>query len=167
MSLSYDYMPAILYALEQIGQGLTKTAACDKANISIATFENYVNNSKTLVDMYNEADQRGADAMADALVAIDNHKIYGRSDPKMAKVYSDNIKWLLSKRKQKVYGDKLEVTHNITADKAIIDALNAGRERASLARQETTIIDVEPTRPEYVLLEFASEDEAIMAELLA
>lgn len=157
MSLPYDYMPAVLFAIEEISMGATKTMACDKANISIATFDNYVNNNKTLTDMYNEADQRGGDAMADALLQIDTHKLYGQSDPKMAKVMSDNIKWLLSKRKQKQYGDKLEVTHNITADKAITDALIAGRNRAALCNQEAPFIEI--------ITDIS--DEAIMAEMLS
>lgn len=139
--MPYDFYPAVLYALGKISEGMTATMACDEANISIPTFEAYINRDPMLQEMYNEADRRGTDAMADALVTIDRHAIYGHSDPKMAAVVSKNIQWLLSKRKTKQYGDKMEVTHNITADKAIVAALTAGRKRAELAHLESNIID--------------------------
>lgn len=139
---SYDYTPAILYAIDLISQGRTKTRACDESNVNISTFEKYIKDNPYLKELYEEADIRGADAMADALVEIDNHPIYGYSDPKMAKVVSDNIKWLLSKRKAKEYGDRIEVKHTITADKAITQALMAGRQRV-LESQAQDIIDVD------------------------
>lgn len=85
-------------------------------------------------------EERGYDAMAEMLPMIDRLGPFSQSDPKMAKIISDNIKWLLSKRRTKKYGDKLEVTHNITADKAITDALTAGKNRALNAHK---IVDVE------------------------
>lgn len=141
MSTSYDYYPAVLYAIDQISQGQTVTFACDKANITIQTLEKYVKNDPALMEMYEDAQQRGFDALADALINIDNHKIHGHSDSKMAKVVSDNIKWVLSKRDQKRFGEKLQVTHEITADKAIIAALEAGKRRTALPAP-SQIIDV-------------------------
>jgi hypothetical protein len=122
-----------MFAIDKISLGKTVTAACDEANITTAVFNEYIKNDESLNAMYEDAYERGTDSMADALVEIDNHSIYGHTDPKMAKVISDNIKWLLSKRRSKDYGDKIEVSHTITADKAITTALNAGRERAALA----------------------------------
>lgn len=139
---AYDYTPAVLYAIDLISQGRTKTSACDESNISITTFENYIKQNDYLKELYEEADQRGSDAMADALLEIDRHHHYGHSDPKMAKVVSDNIKWLLSKRKAKDYGDRIEVNHTLTADKAITQALIAGRQRA--LQISDTVIDVTP-----------------------
>jgi hypothetical protein len=159
MNLPYDYYPAVLYAIDKISQGLTETAACDEANIKIATFRNYIKNDSLLQEQLAEAEQRGRDAMADALVQIDNHSIYGQSNPQMAKVVSDNIKWLLSKRDAKRFGEKLEVTHNITADRAITDALNAGRRRAALSHDEDDFIDVTPI--------IVQTEEEILAEILS
>lgn len=140
---SYDYTPAVMYAIDLISQGRTKTSACDESNVSITTFDNYIKTYPELKALYEDADQRGADAMAEALVEIDHHGHYGQSDPKMAKVISDNIKWLLSKRKPKDYGDKIEVKHTITADKAITQALLMGQQRALEASQE--VIDADFT----------------------
>lgn len=162
---TYDYYPAVLYAIDRISQGLTKTAACDAANISIATFERYVAESGELKDMYTEAEQRGFDAMADALLQPFNHKDYGHTDPKMAKVMSDNLKWLLSKRASKVYGDKLEVKHEVTLDRAVVDALSRAKDRAlagALPPPPTYAANV--IDAEYVVID---DDEADLAYLLS
>lgn len=91
--------------------------------------------------MYMEANIRGADAMADALLVIDNHPLYGSSDPKLAKVISDNIKWLLERRHRTIFGQNIVITHNVTADKAIISALVAARERANLPSEPSLLIE--------------------------
>lgn len=114
--------------------------------------------------MFTDAEQRSYDAMAEALVDIDNHAIHGQSDPKMAKVISDNIKWLLSKRRSKEYGERITVDHTITADKAITDALAAGRKRAALT-VDAEYIDVTPA----ALIDNVVEqsEEAMLADLLS
>lgn len=161
MSLPYDYYPAVLYAIGLISQGATKTRACDESNIKIPTFEEYVNRHSELQELLVDAERRGYDAMADALLEIDNHSLYGQSDPKMAKIISDNIKFLLAKKRPKEYGDRVQVDVNITADKAITEALLAGKKRAALPYMELdgSYIDVTPT--------FEESDEAIMAEILS
>ena len=65
-----------------------------------------------LVTKFNDAQEDGYDALADQLLTITNEE----SDHNKAKVKSDNIKWLLSKRKATVYGDKIEVNMNATID---------------------------------------------------
>lgn len=163
MPTSYDYYPAVLNAIDIISQGNTRTNACDDAGITIPMFERIVKESNELTDLLVEAETRGYDALADALVNIDNHKIHGRSDPKMAKVISDNIKWLLSKRRVKEYGDRLDVNINLTADKAIVEALAKGRARASQlalgAPEEDDVIDAA-----FTVIE--QSDDEIMAEIL-
>jgi len=159
MGTPYDYYPAVLYALNEISQGETVTSACDKANISIDTFENYTKRDPELQRLYADAERRGYDALADALVNIDDHKIHGRSDPKMAKVISDNIKWLLSKRDQKRFGDRLEVKHEVTLDKAIVSALEAARNRTAQLAPPT--IDLQPVRQDDV------EDAVIVQEIFS
>lgn len=49
------------------------------------------------------------------------------SDAIMAGVISKNIQWLASKRYRQVYGDKVDVNHNVTVN--IKDAIQAARER--------------------------------------
>lgn len=161
MTLPYDYYPTVIRVLDLISEGRTITRACDEANIRVAAFKQYVKNVPELSELFTEAEQRGYDAMAEALVDIDNHAIHGQSDPKMAKVISDNIKWLLSKRRSKEYGERITVDHNITADKAITDALVAGRKRAQLAATvDADFIDITP-----VVNDVA--DEILLQELLS
>lgn len=157
MALPYDYYPAVLYAINVLGQGNTLTEACDQANIEVPTFKRYVENDATLQDLYADAEQRSYDAMADALVNIDNHKIHGQSDARMAKVISDNIKWVLEKRDNKRFGQRVEVKHEVTMDRAITEALNAARNRASPRLSSPEVIDA-------VVLD---EDDLILQQLLA
>lgn len=145
MGLPYDYMPLVMQAIDYISTGYTETRACDYARVNITTFKQYIKNSEELQALYNEAMQRGYDAMAEALLEPDNHAIYGHSDPKMAKVQSDNIKFFLERRDSKRYGQKVEVNHHLTADKAITQALNAARHRA-LPPPSYEVIDVVPVQ---------------------
>jgi hypothetical protein len=154
MALPYDYYPAVLYAIDLVGQGHTVTSACDEANLPVSTFRTYLKKHTDLQDLYTEADQRGADAMADALINIDNHRVHGQSDPKMAKVISDNIKWVLAKRKPKEFGDRVQVDHSVTVDVAITTALDAARRRVALPDD---VIDAEVVQ----------DDDDIMRQLLA
>ena len=156
MSLVYDKYTTTLAVIEQIGQGRTLTFACDEAGVSVPAFRKYVEANEQLRGLFQDAEQRSYDAMADALVNIDNHKIHGQSDAKMAKVISDNIKWLLSKRRQKEYGERLEIKHELTMDRAITDALNAARSRTGLALPFSDVIDG-------IIVE---DDDTIMRELL-
>lgn len=159
MSLPYDYYPAVLYAIGKISEGYTETAACDEANITVSTFKNYIKKDMVLQDLLVEADQRGKDAMADALVQIDNHHIYGHTDPKMAAVISKNIMWLLDKRDNKRFGTKVQYEHNITADRAITDALAQGKKRAGL-------IDYSGAIDVAVEAVVEQTDEEILAEIM-
>lgn len=142
--MTYDYFPLVCQAIEFISQGETKTAACDKVRIKLGTFDHYIKNSVELQELFEEAKQRGYDAMADALLDPDGHGIYGRTDPKLAKVVSDNIKWILDKRDAARFGTKVQVQHTLTADRAIIDALTAGRHRASQIAYDPDVIDATP-----------------------
>tara|TARA_R100000687_G_scaffold78310_1_gene71590 strand:+ start:916 stop:1392 length:477 start_codon:yes stop_codon:yes gene_type:complete len=158
VSLPYDYYPAVLHAINVLGQGNTLTEACDQSNIEVATFNRYIRNDETLSDLFEDAQQRSHDAMADALINIDNHKIHGQSDSRMAKVISDNIKWVLEKRDSKRFGQRVEVKHEVTMDRAITDALNAAKNRTAPRLVQEDVIDVEFVE---------DEDDAILRDLLA
>ncbi|RTL04981.1 hypothetical protein EKK58_09245 [Candidatus Dependentiae bacterium] len=154
MNLPYDYFPKVFQAVELIAQGRTKTYACDEVGITVTVFDNTVKQYTELQELLVEAETRGYDTMADMLLTIDSRGIYAHSDPKMAKVISDNIKWLLERRKSKQYGQRVQVEHNITADRAIINALSAGRRRVEEAARNKCI-DVTPEQ----VLSTEEEDE--------
>lgn len=142
MTTPYDIYPYVLKVLDLISAGHTRTSACDEVRIGVSTFLKYVEKTPELQDMLAEAEQRGYDAMAEALLQPDNHAVYGHSDPKMASVQSKNIMWFLEKKRPKEYGPKVTVAHEITADRAIIDALTRRTANASLPAPSPTVIDV-------------------------
>lgn len=149
MGLPIDYYPLVMKALDLISQGRTVSAATDAAGIPYSTFRSYVDKTPELQQIFNECEQRGYDRMADTLVEIDvTCAIAGVTDPKVMKVLSDNIRWFLSRKRPQQYGERVTVTHNITADKAITDALMRGRERA----MGTLIEDATYTVVEQVVL---------------
>lgn len=159
MTPSYDIYPRVVNAIEQFSRGLTLTRACDAAGVPIPTFEKYVKADKNLQDLFADAERRGYDAMADALLRIDDENTeYGRGNPAMAKIQSDNIKWLLSKRDNKRFGEKVEIKHEISLDRAITDALENARSRvANKTLPPPDTIDVE--------FELVDEDAEIMRSL--
>lgn len=63
------------------------------------------------------------DLMVDRLEHIEDEE----SDALMARVISDNIKWLASKRLREIYGEKVDVSHNHTIN--LVDAIAQARAR--------------------------------------
>lgn len=59
-----------------------------------------------------QAQAATVDMMVDRLENIQDEE----ENPIMARVMSDNIKWLAGKRYRQIYGEKLDVTHTITVD---------------------------------------------------
>lgn len=140
----------VLQAITLVEQGYTLSDACDRTGISYREFKLAVEANRELAEAAGAAEQRSYDMMAEALLRIDVHPVYGQSDAKMASVISNNIKWFLSKRRSSTYGDKVLHEHTITADRAILDALTRGKDRAQgripVERQpETAITDIEYT----------------------
>ena len=134
MTLPIDTLTAVMRALDFLSQGHTLSAACDKASISVSAFNKTVRNTKELHDLFTDAEQRGYDRMADTLLtmdAVDNvNSPYYQTDPKIMKILSDNIKWYLSRKRPQQYGERVIVENTITADRAIIDALERAKQRA-------------------------------------
>lgn len=142
MATDYENYCAVLYAIEKISQGKTPTAAVDAANISWATFTKYIETVPELATLKDEAEQRGADAMADGLVSIfDPTNPYHESDEKKAKIISDNIKWLLSRRFGRKYGEKIEIKQETTITHVITQQLEQARQR-SITAQRPDVIDL-------------------------
>lgn len=137
----------VLTVLDDLGKGKSLTRACDDNNLTVSTFKSMLEDDEDLKRYYSDMEQRGFDALADVLLDIRTHRYYGSNDPKEQKVLSDNIKWLLARRRPLQFGDRMTVdhTHTITADRAIVDALVRGRERA-----ENAVIDITPVVTETV-----------------
>jgi hypothetical protein len=86
---------------------------------------------------FERARQEGLEHMADSLITIYDHE----QDVQRARGKSDNFKWLLSKRKPQVYGDKIDINVNQTID--ISGALNEARQRSLNASQIVTVQNID------------------------
>lgn len=163
MPTAYDYYPVALAVIDRISQGATQTTACHENGCTVAWFKKFVAADRQLVEMLEEADQLGYDALADALLSPENHDLYGTTDPKMAKIFSDNIKWLLAHRDKKRFGDVLEVKHEHTIAFAITDALEQAQLRVTDGMK---MIDITPNaRPLPPPMD--DEDALILAQLMS
>jgi len=118
-------------AISLATSGMSLNAICKELNISNENMRSYLNNNLSFKTKFNDAREDGYDALADQLLTITNEE----SDHNKAKVKSDNIKWLLSKRKANVYGDKIEVNMNATID--IGATLAEAKARASATNKKT------------------------------
>lgn len=150
--MTYDpaLYTAALFVCDKVAEGFTLTRACREAAKAYAVsvtpyrFRQLLAQSRELAEAFENAEQCGHDVLADSIVDIDSDPIHGCTDPKMAAVLSKNRQWFLSRRNQKRYGDKMVVTHEITADRAITDALARARTRAALPAPvvEDVVFDV-------------------------
>jgi len=102
--------------LDRIAEGYTVTEACAEFAISPVAFKAARRSHPDLQAAYDLAQEVGAEAQADMLYNV-HERI---RDPLMARVVSDNRKWLLSKRQAATYGDKLQVETQHNADLAAI-----------------------------------------------
>lgn len=76
---------------------------------------------------WDAAALEGIEALADSLVDVDTRK-----GPYQARIYSENVKWLLARRAAAKYGDRLDITQGVTTVD-IAQALSDARARAMVA----------------------------------
>jgi hypothetical protein len=87
---------------------------------------------------FARARQEGIEQLADSLLTITRDE----SDVYKARLQSENIRWLISKRKPTVYGDKIDINLNQTVD--IGAALLEAKQRAVLPDSyPSQVIDAE------------------------
>lgn len=113
-------------------QGTLLTEACKLYGVALSTVRRWVTELPELMQMLRDAEQDFNDALAEALLNIDSDRTYGSTDPKVMKVKSDNIKWILERKDRERYGQKVEVIGNATADQTIITALREAIARIPL-----------------------------------
>lgn len=97
----------------KLADGKSLKSICETEDMpSKATFYNWINNNKDLLDKYARAKNDGADALADDIQDIADKVLNGAYDPNAGRVAGDLKKWVASKLKPKKYGDKLDMTSN-------------------------------------------------------
>jgi hypothetical protein len=110
------HFSAFQAVLDRIAEGYTVTEACAEFAIDPRAFYRERKAHPDLQAAFVIAQEVGAEAQADTLFNIHQRV----KDPLMARVVSDNRKWLLSKRQAATYGDKLQVETQHNADLAAI-----------------------------------------------
>jgi len=114
-------------AIELAIEGMSLRRILDKILISSYHFYKYKQSNPKFEDNFATARLEGLEHLADDLLDIaDDHSI----DVNRARLKSDNSKWVLSKRKPQIYGDRLNLEVSTTID--IGTALNEARKRAAL-----------------------------------
>lgn len=95
---------------------------------------------------FEQARQEGLEHLADGLITAHEDLV----DVQRARLKSDNAKWLLSKRKPSVYGDKVDIHVSQTID--ITGALSEARARALIGSStQPDDIDITPADAQSII----------------
>lgn len=163
---NYDVYPKVLTVLRLLGEGRTLTSACQETGVGVGVYGKYIKQTDELQVAHDDALQMGHDALADTLLNIHNDATYGSTDSKLAKIMSDNIKWFLTRKSPKKYGDRVVVDVTITADKAITTALDRAKARVAEASTITDAVYTE-VLPVALPSSWTDADTKVMDEILA
>lgn len=79
----------------------------------------------SFAENYARAREAQGDVDADAIAAIRQDMLDGKVTPEQARVAIDSLKWSAGKRKPKVYGDRIDHTHDVTSRIVLVDARSA------------------------------------------
>lgn len=128
-------------AIELASQGEPLKKIIDQICSSEYDFWLYKQQYPDFNNKFEQARQEGLEHIADGLITIADDY----ADVQRGRLKSDNAKWLLSKRKPSIYGDKVDIHVSQTID--ITSALTEARARA-LPQSNTAqdIIDIEPKK---------------------
>lgn len=126
-----DEEKTLAIELASAGQPIDKIRKA--INMVASEFHKYRLENPTFENQFARARQEGLEELADQLLEV-TEKF---QDVQKARVHSENIRWVLSKRKPHVYGDRIDLNVNQTID--IGSALQEARKRALLpdSYQET------------------------------
>lgn len=107
-------------AIDMAVEGKSARKIIEVIHTTSHAFWTYRNENPIFAQKYQDARQEGLELLADDLIDITDRE----SDVNKARLISENTKWLLSKRKSKTYGDRLDVNINQTVDigSALLDA---------------------------------------------
>ena len=115
-----------IIALDMAALGFTKRDILEKIMVSPLMFSKYLSIDATFKKQFEQCRETGLHLLADDLITVSETM----EDIGRAKLKSDNLRWLLSRRLSASYGDKITIDVNKTVD--IGKALSEARDRASL-----------------------------------
>lgn len=111
-------------ALDDALKGLSLTRIIENMGTYNKAFWRYRKENPEFERSFNQARQNGLEILADRLIDMHDEQ----PDVNKARLASDNYKWLLSKRKPLIYGERLDINLNQTVD--IRGALGEAKQRA-------------------------------------
>lgn len=140
-------------ALHMASEGQTVQAIRKYLEIDAFQWYRYLQQNDTFSQLYDEARNNGLEELADSLFDIADKY----DDIHRARLKSENIRWILSKRKSKIYGDRQIVDVNLLN---LGNALQEAKGRAGLSDSGNEVIDV-TKRKQDVMLEMLSDSESV------
>jgi len=99
-------------AIELLSEGLGPVKICRELMITAMEYHQALSEDSDFELQAARAQSIGFDVMADSLLEMNEQ--YG--DVQKARLQSDNIKFILSKRKPQVYGDRIDINLTQTVD---------------------------------------------------
>ena len=125
--------------LDLLANGQTLAKACETVGLSTGQFMQRLPNRTSLAHAFVCDRDAGAEVLADSLLGLTDTE----ADVNRARLKSDNIKWILSRRHAAKFGDRIDVNVNATVD--LTSAISEARNRLRPVRDhEAEIIDVTP-----------------------
>lgn len=125
--------------LDLLANGQTLAKACESAGLSTGQFMQRLPKRTSLSHAFICARDAGAEVLADSLLGITEQE----ADVNRARLKSDNIKWILSRRHAAKFGDRIDVNVNTTID--LTGAINEARNRLRpVSDLEAEVIDITP-----------------------
>lgn len=117
-------------------QGKTVSQIAEIIDVKIDTIADWKLTDPAFLSECTQAQTIGFEAQADSLLTIPDEC----TDVNVARLKSDNLKWLLARRAREQYGDKLDVTLNQTVNikDALSEAKNRVREVIEVAHPQLT-----------------------------
>lgn len=113
-------LPTAMNVIYRVANGETVRKACADCGTTTLAFRHALTLEPELEKLFKEAVEAGNDEMADMLVNINEIE----ADPRFARIVSDNMKWLLERRKPDKYGQRVQVSMDNNATKALLAALD-------------------------------------------
>ena len=102
-------------------------------NISIHKFWTIRQRDALFREKFAVARDEGLESLADGLITVADDYL----DPQRARVKSESVRWLLSKRKASVYGDRVDL--NVSSNVNLLAALADARSRLPACDQDPPI----------------------------
>ncbi len=124
-------------AIEMAEEGRTVKEIREAIMVDAGAFRRYLEKHPVFKANFAHARQEGLEELADSLQNITEEV----GDVQKAKLKSENLRWILSKRKPLVYGDRIDV--NVTQTIDITSAIEEAKKRSLKNSEDPGIIEAE------------------------